>query len=958
MATFDKSSNTRNVTPEDRELLQILRRQQLDLQRSLERLDVQLGELEGRLNDAPAVEPPALPPFPTEHLPPLPPHGETAALGSPPSGTEAALPPIPTVPEPSAVAAHLPPPPVQAGPAFPKPSLEFQLGRWLIPIGAVSGIIMLALLLTWAPVYHFLGSAGLFGISATVSLVIYVLGERLERSRPALVFFGRMIMALALAWLYLTAYASYYYAPLRVISSPLLAGFLLLLWSAYVLLLAERKKSQVLAVFSVFLAYVSSAINPIGAFTMGADLLLAFTAVIFLLRNGWAVLSYLSLTGTYLALLRRLVLNDNGEIVLDTSRALHFWPLAVYLLGAWAIFTTAVLFSNTASFRGGKRSAFLSLNNGALAVLLALSTHISGYDLGPLGWAVLDCGLLLLATSVAARALCADEPDVAGAYLGQGLALLTTGIIVVYTGISRGVLLVLETLFLGFAGVISRSVILRASATVVGFLATLFLIKEVAISAHHPWLLGVGGAIILGFNALWARRDVRHNPKSRERFVLTAAYYCLLALGLVFTTLYTELSDAMLPPALAIGAAALTLSIYLIPLYELPLTAQTFLLTAQGFALFPVETGEPFPGWSSGLVSIITLLAITWWTHQRVTCRGAWIFLLNLVYSLAFVGLVYNATRPHVSAADWLTIASFLSVAFLLYGAVFRVWLIALAGQLFLGLAICHFFVPPEGWDLHSFGWSWGRALVPIAVVFAFGRATYQWLRVYPEIAGSSRAGLGLLAYTYQFFALVMLARWIFAVLPAHVQIITFFFLGTGLLHWNLHRVSAFGLRASYFPTAIGLVLYLHRFQTDPLSVTTGLTGLAALSFLTQSAGLRRGGSLVSQTESWIVILLSVGLGWFFVSSWVVLRIHPSYLTIGWALFGLFLFLLGLFVRERRLRWCGLGIVLAAILRVGLYDFWGFSTGYRVLTFLVLTLVTLGLGFIYARFVDRLKTWL
>jgi hypothetical protein len=29
-----------------------------------------------------------------------------------------------------------------------------------------------------------------------------------------------------------------------------------------------------------------------------------------------------------------------------------------------------------------------------------------------------------------------------------------------------------------------------------------------------------------------------------------------------------------------------------------------------------------------------------------------------------------------------------------------------------------------------------------------------------------------------------------------------------------------------------------------------------------------------------------------------------------------------------------------------------------VLTFVVLTLITLGLGFIYARFAERLKTWL
>jgi hypothetical protein len=122
---------------------------------------------------------------------------------------------------------------------------------------------------------------------------------------------------------------------------------------------------------------------------------------------------------------------------------------------------------------------------------------------------------------------------------------------------------------------------------------------------------------------------------------------------------------------------------------------------------------------------------------------------------------------------------------------------------------------------------------------------------------------------------------------------------------------------------------------------------------------LRRGNqNLVSQAERWALILLSAATGWLFVSAWVITRIHANYLTMGWALYALFLFLLGLLVWEKRQRWCGLAILLAAIMRVFVWDFWGFSNGYRVLTFLVLTIITLGLGFIYARFADRLKTLL
>jgi uncharacterized membrane protein len=70
------------------------------------------------------------------------------------------------------------------------------------------------------------------------------------------------------------------------------------------------------------------------------------------------------------------------------------------------------------------------------------------------------------------------------------------------------------------------------------------------------------------------------------------------------------------------------------------------------------------------------------------------------------------------------------------------------------------------------------------------------------------------------------------------------------------------------------------------------------------------------------------------------------------------LFLAGFLLHESRQRWCGLAVLLVAILRVFAVDFWGMSGGLRVLTFVVLALVTLGLGFLYARHGERLKTLL
>jgi hypothetical protein len=449
------------MTAEDRELLQALRRRQADLAGSLARIDDELATLERRAQAEPPppvaeavpVSPkPLFPPVPTEHTNGLPPLMPTGVMPPPAPWAEAPLPPV------------------------PQPSLEFQFGRWLTRIGAVFGIITLVLILSLT--HHFLfrilGPGGILGLSALACVGLVIWAERIERR---LLIFGRTVLSLGLAGLYVTLYAAHSFDSVRIISSPLLAGVLLLLWSVYVLGIADRKKSQSLALFSIALAYFSTAINPVGRFTMAADLLLAGTVVLFLLRNGWAALSYLSLFGTYLALLRRLVMDQNGEIVLDTSRTLPFAPYAVYLVGAWVIFTAAVLMTRLPSFRGSKRLVFLCLNNGALAGLLPLAAYIAGYGERAMGWSLLWTGFafLILAAGGKMDWRRSDATDMRDAYFAQGVAVFTLGLMAVYSGATRGLLLAIETLFLGMAGIYARGLVMKIAAGLTALLATLFL---------------------------------------------------------------------------------------------------------------------------------------------------------------------------------------------------------------------------------------------------------------------------------------------------------------------------------------------------------------------------------------------------------------------------------------------------------------------------------------------------
>jgi hypothetical protein len=96
---------------------------------------------------------------------------------------------------------------------------------------------------------------------------------------------------------------------------------------------------------------------------------------------------------------------------------------------------------------------------------------------------------------------------------------------------------------------------------------------------------------------------------------------------------------------------------------------------------------------------------------------------------------------------------------------------------------------------------------------------------------------------------------------------------------------------------------------------------------------------------------------WLFISNGVVAQ-EPHNLTLGWAIVAVLLIVVGFAASERRQRWCGLGILAAAFVRVGVHDFWVFSDLLKVLTFFALTVICLGLSFLYYKFGDRLKEWL
>ncbi|HEX4228594.1 MAG TPA: DUF2339 domain-containing protein [Bryobacteraceae bacterium] len=90
----------------------------------------------------------------------------------------------------------------------------------------------------------------------------------------------------------------------------------------------------------------------------------------------------------------------------------------------------------------------------------------------------------------------------------------------------------------------------------------------------------------------------------------------------------------------------------------------------------------------------------------------------------------------------------------------------------------------------------------------------------------------------------------------------------------------------------------------------------------------------------------------------VYIEVSGSYRTVVWAIESVALLAVGLTIRERPLRLEGLFLLLACILKLFLYDLRNLETIYRILSFIALGLILLGVSWVYTRFRERLRHYL
>jgi len=832
------------------------------------------------------------------------------AFSRPPEISKTAEPPPPIAATQPAFKAGEPAP-APGTPATPpeKGSFEMRLGTyWLVRIGAV--MLLTGLVFFGNLAYHNfilkLGPAGKIGLLYLASFALLGAGTWWLRkaTREALKNYGQVIFATGLAAVYFTTYVAHHIPALQVIQSPLVDGALLLAWAGFIVWIADRKKSEVLALFAVVLAYYTSVITTVGAFTLYSNLVLTAVAVVFLVRNRWAGLTFASLIATYVGYAFWRFFH-HGEWHWATPDE-GLWFGIYFLAGYWLMFTAAGFLSKNEKYAGKDRAAFLTLNNGAffaLFILTMLQVNTGGF------WKfALAYGTVLLVLAELSRRFLPGEPPTKNAYLTQGLLLVTLGFIFKYAGLKLALVLGAESVVLYVMGTQRQSLVLKLFSYASAGMAVGWALTDFKHFDPKGIWMGSGLGALMTVNAIWAHRNQKED-KNHLRPAPT--FFSALALIAWGATTWFNTHEETLPLVFAVEAALFTFSIYLFRVREITLLGQLFLAMANGDWIARYFNQAPLPPWWNPLILLAITLGLShWWQKQKIVADDKRIgFGCQAIYALAIVGVLYGWLQALASVPDWLALTSLLAVVVTAYGVYTRAWALAICGQLFLVISLCQFvFQVLDNKPL------WYFPLAPIVALGLLSFATMRWFAAKPDSKAGIRDPLLKFAMAYRWVALVLSLCWIQQYINERERVWAFMAVGAavfGLAGWR-RSFEAVAFGAVYSLAALGNFWAL---DGDRLIYLPNL--LAILALLCQQQIARRLPARYVPQENLHVATMLVGCLtlWRFISCWVM-QVTPeqngSYFPSSWSALALIFFAAGVLLKEPVYHWTGLAVLAAA----------------------------------------------
>jgi len=466
--------------------------------------------------------------------------------------------------------------------------------------------------------------------------------------------------------------------------------------------------------------------------------------------------------------------------------------------------------------------------------------------------------------------------------------------------------------------------------------------------------LGLGLGALMLVNMILVHRETAARSQAAMR--PQPSYFAVLALVIGLVAIGNNTTDANLPLVLALASVPLTLSIYFLRVRELTFLSQGYLVLAQVVWVFNAfDSGSAGVWWKPALMIGISLGLSHWWQTQKVLSLRSWIGVLwQGLYALAIIGVLYAWLGPKNDLPAWLAVTSLLAVVITAYGVVTRAWLLALCGQIFLGISCVQFVLQLAQGKPH-----WALPLAPVAALALLSFSTIKWFERKPDATGRVSQPLLQVAMAYRWVALVMSIWWVCQYIPERERIWLLALLGLWVFVWAGWQRNREALFFSAAYTLVALTLFWLPLLEAPRVYWPNL--MVILILLAQRQFARRLPErypIGPQVHGAVIIIGGLSL-WRFLSLWV-LEQQPSgfYLTASWSLLALALFTAGIALRERMYRWMGLGILACALGRVMIIDVWKLETIYRILSFMALGIVLLVLGFIYNKYQEKLREWL
>ena len=864
-----------------------------------------------------------------------------------------------TAPAPSRPSPPPLPPPLPATTA-PKrestDSLEVRIGSvWMVRIGIL--LLLTGLVFLGNHAFHLLalhsGPAVRLILLAAGGAVLLAAGQHFEKRNGPLGRFGQALSAGGAATLYYCAHAAHAVPALRVVSDPVAGKLLQAAASAGLILLADRKNSESLAVLLVALSGWSAGLQTGG----WAQVLLAAVSLVLLFRRGWGRVFLTAVPSTLLGLVW---LQNRWPWSTVTVTMETFWHQTGPALACWALFTIGCLLARMPA--GSWRIMAFTTNNALLLSLVAPGAAM----LFPKGgaWFCLLLGLILLALFFQTRW---HQPSLRSACLAQALLALTAALLLFAGGHQTPLILALEAAALSELSLhSSQKRVFKAGSLLCALLTLGAGLRAAAQPESAPWLCAPPALFLLG--TAWRTREARGlmPPVCWDRFAapLTAAGLAL------FLAVLNRLPATHSPGWMALLALACACSLPVLRFPELAGIGMALLLPAFGLLFHGLHSAE-LPGIALILtVAGSTLLLPAVFHRQKVWPWASENAAPLSVLPGGLLALFLHLWIPRAAGPDGPGAAFLVAECGFLAAGVLSAqrWAalpglsLGVMGVLHLAFACCS---APHGM---------GTIAAPGAVSLG---VTLQALLAGSLALTGTRSGMdprGHLLFRLQLGAATLLGfLW------------SLFFLPQGLLLAGLTTVGAAGLvlaarhrhgrgmawagcvlgapwaAVAWRRLALGFAHELlpcgrvGRSIAEWIQGDLSFSGWAAILLLLgcQQALRRWTGAACPGWAHRCLLGTGLGMLWWNTHQTVAACGLRGWITVAWSVTGAAILAAGLVLRERFHRRAGLALLGISVGRAFLVDVWRFDTLYRILSFLVLGMLLILFSYFYNRLAAR-----